>query len=65
MLQKNQWIDVKNSYNIKFLSEWMTSISDLIHLQNTLSNAHNEVIELIVQRLNQDCLEKFFGNVGI
>lgn len=64
-VSKNQRIDVKKSYNIKFLTGWMISISGLIRLQSILNNVHNEVIELIVRRLNQDCLENFFENMRI
>lgn len=61
-----EWNDVVKKFNIKFINGWMISIAGLKHLFiNLQSESMNKKIKICTRRLNQDCLENFFGTVRI
>ncbi|KAF0746488.1 THAP-type domain-containing protein [Aphis craccivora] len=62
---KNEWISINRQYNIKFINSWLISIAGLICLYSNSSNNDQEIsnLEICTYRLNQDCLENFFGTV--
>lgn len=61
----NEWININKQYNIKFINSWLISIAGLNRLYLNLSNDNpvQSDLEIFSCRLNQDCLENFFGTV--
>jgi len=57
----NKWDNIINTCNIKFVHGWLVSIAGLLRLHTNLSNENNKVQTIYTNRLNQDCLENFFG----
>ncbi|CAI6353484.1 unnamed protein product [Macrosiphum euphorbiae] len=57
----NTWDNVINTYNIMFVHGWLVSIAGLLRLHSNLSKENNKVQTIYTSKLNQYCLENFFG----
>ena len=63
---KNKWVIINKSFNLKFINGWLVSIAGLLRLFQNLQKEHpTEDLVLYTNRLNQDCLENFFGTTRI
>lgn len=60
---QNIWVNINECFNVKFINAWLISIAGLKRLYHNLSKTNSSLLKLYTYRLNQDCLEKFFGNI--